>query len=331
MAKYKVVIPEGWKHPTVIESEVLERIDAEIVVVPCKTEDEIMAAVEDADALLIGKAEISRAVMASMKKCRVVVRYGIGVDSLDLEAASEHGIYLANVPDFCVDEVSDTAMGLILATTRKIFMLSAQVKKGIWDRESPKPVYRLRGQVLGLIAFGKISRALALKAQPFGFKIVTYDPYVSTDDLADYPVESVDLETLLEDSDVISIHSPLTEETRHFIGEDELRKMKKTAFLINTARGPIVDEEALYRALKEGWIAGAGLDVLEVEPPKEDNPLIGLENTVITPHYASYTEESSREVRVKAAENIVQTITEGRPKYPVNPEVKDKFIARWGG
>ena len=329
MAKYKVVIPERWGSTTEIENEVLGKIDAEVIVIPCKTEEEVIEASKDADALLIGGAKISRRVMAALKKCRVMVRYGIGVDSLDVKAATDYGIYVANVPDFCIDEVSDTTMGLILATTRKIAMLSSLVKKGTWNRASAKPIYRLRGQTLGLVALGNIGRAVAMKARPFGFRIIAYDPYLSSEVAGDYQVELVDLDKLLRDSDVISIHAPLTERTRHMIGETELRKMKKTSYLINAARGPIVDGEALYRALKEGWIAGAGLDVLEAEPPKADNPLLSLENVVITPHYAAYTEESYREVRAKAAENIVLTFTEGRPKYPVNPEVKDRFVARW--
>lgn len=329
MSKYKVVIPEVWGYPTEIEDEVLRKIDSQVVVIPCETEEEIIKASEDADALLIGKAKITRPIMAAMKKCRVVVRYGIGLDTLDIKAATDHGIYIANVPDFCIDEVSDTAMGLILATTRKIAMMSNRVKEGNWDRGSVKPIYRLRGSVLGIIAFGNIGQKVALKAYPFGFKIIVHDPYLSSDAVGDYPIELVDLETLLRESDVVSIHSPLNQETRHLISEAELRMMKDSAFLINTARGPIVDEKALYRALKEGWIAGAGLDVLEVEPPEEGNPLLGLDNLVITPHYASYTEESSREVRVKAAENIVATLREGYPTYPVNPGVKDKYMTRW--
>jgi len=262
--------------------------------------------------------------LGELKKCLVISNYGIGVDTVDVPAATQEGIISANVPDFCFDEVSDTAMSLILTVTRKVALLSNAVKRGIWDRSIAFPIHKFRGQILGLLAFGNIPRTLAPKAKAFGFQIIAYDPYVSQQVADPYGVKMVDLPTLLKQSDILSIHAPLTPKTHHIIGEAELNQMKRSAYLINTGRGPVVDGKALYRALKEGWIAGAGLDVLEKEPPDPDDPLLALDNVVFTPHYASYTEEAYLELRTKAAQNVASVLRGEWPKYLLNPEVKGK-------
>ena len=308
-----------------IEREIIEKAGAQFVAERCETEEDVVARCRDADVLLSTGIPITKRVIAALDKCRAIVRYGIGVDTVDIPAATEAGICIANVPDFCWDEVADTAMSLLLAATRKVVLLNNLVKKGIWTRQPAKPIYKFRGQTLGIIGFGNIGRAFSKRALALGFNLIAYDPYLSKESLQTYAVELVPLEQLLRSSDIISIHCPLTQETRGMIGEAEFKKMKPTAYLINTARGPIVNGQALYKALKEGWIAGAGLDVMEKEPPDPNDPLLTLDNLVVTPHYASYTEEAYQELHVKVAEGAVQVLTQGYPKYWVNPEVKPRM------
>jgi len=192
----------------------------------------------------------------------------------------------------------------------------------VYDRKLARPIHNFRGATLGLVAFGNIPRNLIWKAVPFGFRVLAYDPYVKPQDVGQYPVSLVDFDTLLRESDIVSVHAPLTDETRHMFDEAAFRRMKPSAFFLNLARGPIHDQKALYRALKEGWIAGAGLDVLEKEPPDPADPILTLDNVVFTPHYASYTEEAYEELRVKTAENAAAVLRGEFPKYLYNPEVK---------
>jgi D-3-phosphoglycerate dehydrogenase len=240
------------------------------------------------------------------------------VDNINVEAATERGIIVANVPDYCVDEVSTHAMALILACARKVPYLSTTVKNGNWDFTVGKPLFRSQGRVLGLFGLGRIGRAVARKATGFNFKIIAYDLYISE---ANEKVELVSFSQLLSNSDFISIHVPLTQETKHSFGEAEFKAMKKDAYLINTARGAIVDELALYRALKEGWIAGAALDVMEKEPPEPNDPLLKLDKLIITPHISYYSEESYAELKTKAAQAVLDVLKGELPKAIVNPKV----------
>jgi D-3-phosphoglycerate dehydrogenase len=322
--KFKVAATNAHLLPLTVEREILAEVRAEVIPSRSLTEEEVIEAAQDADAILHAVSPLTPRVLEELKRCLVISNYGIGVDTVDVQAATQEGIISANVPDFCFDEVSDTAMSLILAVTRKVVLLSNSVKRGIWDRSLAFPIHKFRGQTLGLLAFGNIPRTLVPKAKAFGFQIIAYDPHVSQQVADPYGVKMVDLPTLLKESDILSIHAPLTPKTHHIIGEQELRQMKKSAFLINTGRGPVVDGKALYRALKEGWIAGAGLDVLEKEPPDRDDPLLALDNVVFTPHYASYTEEAYLELRTKAAQNVASVLRGEWPKYFVNPEVKGK-------
>jgi D-3-phosphoglycerate dehydrogenase len=194
----------------------------------------------------------------------------------------------------------------------------------VYDRQLAKPIHNFRGATLGLVAFGNIPRNLVWKAAPFGFRVLAYDPYVKPEDIRQYPVNLVDFDTLLRESDIISVHTPLTDETRHMFDEAAFRKMKRAGYFVNVGRGPVHDQKALYRALKEGWIAGAGLDVLEKEPPDPNDPILTLDNVVFTPHYASYTEEAYEELRVKTAENGAAVLRGEFPKYLYNPEVREK-------
>ncbi|GAG61820.1 unnamed protein product [marine sediment metagenome] len=319
----KVVITDC-DHPSVeIERKILSEIDPEFVLAYCNTEDEVIEVAQDAGGIINQYAPITRRVIESLKKCKVIARYGVGVDNIDIEAATEYGIIVANVPDYCIDEVSTHAMALILACARGITLLDNKIREKKWDFTLAKPLFRTKGKTLGLFGLGKIARAVAQKAAGFGFKIIAYDPYVSK---VNREIKLVKFSQLLSDSDFISIHTPLTDETSHSFGESELKTMKKTAYLINTARGPIIDERNLYVALKERWIAGAALDVMEKEPPDWENLLPKLDNLIITPHISFYSEESYVELKTKTAKAVCSALKGGLPRAMVNPQAANKKV-----
>jgi D-3-phosphoglycerate dehydrogenase / 2-oxoglutarate reductase len=303
------------------ERAVLEPLGVELRPQQCRTEEEIIALVEDADAVLNCYAKMTARVIDGMKRCRIIARYGIGVDNVDLAAASKARILVTNVPDYCIDEVSDHALALLLALARHIAAADTAVKAGAWDVVAHAGIRRLRGQTLGLLGFGKIAKALAAKAQPFGVKVLVHDPYVEPALIAQQGAQAASLDKLLHEADVISIHVPLSPETRNLIGQNELARMKPTAFLINTSRGGIVDEQALAAALKEGKVGGAALDVLSVEPPPPDHPLRKAPNIILTPHLAFYSRESVIELQTKAAEEVARSLKGEPPRSPVNSEV----------
>ena len=306
-------------HPSVeIERKVLSEIDPEFILAQCNTEDEVIEVAKDADGIINQYAPITRRVIESLKRCKVIARYGVGVDNIDVEAATEHKIIVANVPDYCIDEVSTHTIALILACARGIALLNSKIREKKWDFTLAKPLFRTQGKTLGLFGLGRIARMVAQKSLGFGFKIIAFDPYVSK---VDGGIKLVELSQLLTDSDFVSIHVPLTAETRHSFGENELKVMKKTAFLINTARGPIIDERALYKALNERWVAGAALDVMEKEPPDWENSLLKLDNLIITPHISFYSEESYIELKTKVAESVLSVLKGELPRAIVNPQV----------
>jgi D-3-phosphoglycerate dehydrogenase len=260
-------------------------------------------------------------VLRALPKCRIIARTGIGVDTVDLPVATELGILVTNVPDYCIDEVSDHALALILALTRKVMSATAAVKAGTWDVKVAVPIARHRGRTMGLVGFGRIPRALAPKAQALGFAVIAFDPYLPPEAGAPLGVRLVDFETLLRESDVVSIHAPLTEETRGLFGDREFGQMKPGAFLVNTSRGPLVQEAALIRALESGRLAGAGLDVLETEPPAPGNPLLRMPNVALTPHIGFYSEQSLVELQTKAAQEVRRALMGERPLNVVNREI----------
>jgi D-3-phosphoglycerate dehydrogenase len=263
----------------------------------------------------------------------VIARYGTGVDIVDVDAATRHDILVTNVPsDWCADEVADHAIALLLAVARKINVYDRATRGGTWQWQSGAPIHRLRGSVLGLLSFGVIARAIAARAAGFGMRTAVHDPYVDAEEITAAGATSVSFDELVAESDCLIIQAPLTPDSHHLFDEFQLRRMKPTAILVNTARGPIVDDQALYRALSEGWIAGAGLDDIEEEPAKvrdwrPDNPLFGLDRVVITPHAAYYSEEAIGTVRRFAAEEVVRVLTGQPPLSGVNAgELVD---ARW--
>jgi len=301
-----------------IEQELLGAIGATVVSLQARSEVDLLDAVTDADALLVCYAPVTDRVIRRMTRCRIIARYGIGVDNVDLGAATAKGIVVTNVPDYCVDEVSDHALALLLACARRIPALAGRVRSGRWDARDAAPMHRLRGQTLGLVGFGKIPRRLADKARALGLEVIAFDPYVAGDEMEARGVQKTSLPGLLARSDFVSVHAPLAPETQGMIAEAELRAMKRSAYLINTARGPLVLESALLRALEEEWIAGAALDVLQHEPPAADHPLQRFANVILTPHVAFYSEESVQELQRKAAEEVVRALSGRPPRSPVN-------------
>ena len=286
----------------------------------CRDAEDLVAAGRDADGLLNQYCPIGAEAIAGLERCRVVSRYGVGYDTVDVAAATARGICVTNVPDYCVDEVSDHALALLLASARGVALLDHHVRNGTWDYKLGRPMFRLRGRVLGLLGFGRIPRALAGKAATLGLRILAHDPFLAAEDVRAGGAEPVALHDLVGTADFVSVHVPLQAATRGLIGEALLRRMKATAVLINTSRGPVVDEAALVRALRERRLAGAALDVLETEPPPPGHPLLGLPGVILTPHVAWYSEESEAELRRRAAESV-RVVLEGRiPRHVVNPE-----------
>lgn len=299
-------------------------VDTTIETITARTPDVLLEAAAGADALIVDAGtRVTERVLAGLDSLRVVGRSGIGVDNVDVRAAHEYGITVVNVPEYCLDEVSTHALGMMLSCARKFPQLDRGVRRGEWDWSSAAPVYRLRGRTVGLVGFGKIARSLEAKLRGFDIDVHIYDPYVSATDLAGFDVTRVGFERLLSESDFISIHAPLTEETRGMFDAEAFETMRDHAILANTARGPIVDEGALHTALEAGEIAGAGLDVRETEPPV-DSRLSDLENVVLTPHAGWYSEASRRELSRTVGEDVARVLRGDRPRNPVDPD------AGWG-
>jgi D-3-phosphoglycerate dehydrogenase len=300
------------------ERRILGEVDAEVIPVTCRTSEELAEAVHAADAVIVSNVPVTNEVMAAMPGCRAIVTASIGFDHIDLAAATARGIPVANVPDFCVREVANHTMGLLLASARKIVRLNNALQDGRWDRTLLPPMPSVHGETLGLISFGRIARQVGLRARAFEMTVLAFDPYVDAATAAEFGVELVPLDELLRRSDYVSVHAPRTPETYHLLGRREFALMKPTAMIFNTGRGGVIDEPALAQALQEGELAGAGLDVFEQEPVADDNPLLGLENVVLTPHAGGYSEESIRTVRRRAAEEVARILGGERPRNLVN-------------
>jgi D-3-phosphoglycerate dehydrogenase len=325
MKKWKVVVTD-WEYADLCyEEDVLHHDQIELVSAQCRTEEEVIAVCRDADALINQYAPLSRKVIEALENCKVITRYGVGVNTIDLDAATEKGICVANVPDYCKDEVSDHALALLLSWTRKVSLANRHVKNGTWDFKVTQPIYRLRGRVLGLVGFGMIPQALAEKVNPLGLQVIAFDPYVSEEVAKGKGVTLVSLEELCKQADFVSVHAPLMKSTQGMIGKNQFELMKKEAVIINTSRGPVIDEDALIEALTNGLIAGAALDVVVEEPISPNHPLLAMENTILTPHVAWYSEEAIEEMRSKAAMGVVDVLLHREyPKYLINRQVKDK-------
>ncbi len=320
MTAYKVVITDFGEADSIPEAAIIASsgLEIDLVRINARTPDQLFPAVADADGLIVQWVQITRPVVERLARCKVISRYGIGVDMVDLAAATEKGIIVCNVPDYCIEEVSSHTMAFLLSLNRHLFVQNQHVRSGKWAGTPGGSPTRLKGQVIGVIGLGRIGREVAHKAIALGLDVVGYDPYQLPANMKALGIEPVSLEGLLARSDYVSIHCPLTEETRHLIAADQLAKMKPGAYLINMARGPIVDQVALYQALRQGVIKGAALDVLEQEPPSPDDPLLGLDNVLITPHTASWTVEAIEQLRREAAQNVVTVLKGGLPTSIVN-------------
>lgn len=303
-----------------IEREVLA--GAELIAAESGDEAELLGLAGDCDAILTCWKRVTPPVLDAAPRCLVVGRYGVGLDNIAVEHATELGIVVANVPDFCVDEVSEHALALTLALVRKVVEFAEQTRSGGWDNSAAGELHRLRGQTMGLLGCGRIGSATAEKARAFGMRVLAYTR--SGKGIPDWIEPAASLDELLGAADVLSIHAPLTAETQGMIGEAELRRMKDSAFLVNTSRGAIVDQAALARALEERWIAGAGLDVLVAEPPDPDDPLPRLPNAIVTPHASFYSAESTAELQERAARNVLRVLRGEVPDTVVNAEVLDR-------
>jgi D-3-phosphoglycerate dehydrogenase / 2-oxoglutarate reductase len=299
-------------------TQVLSELDAELKLAKGTTPEDILVIAREADGLLVTYAKVTAEMIGQLKRCKVIARFGIGVDSVDIDAATRAGIMVTNVPEYCEDEVSDHAMALLLSLIRKIPFANGKTHAGVWSMPAVVPIHRLRGSVLGLAGFGKIPRLVAVKAQAFGLQVQTYDPYVSSETAAKLGVKLVSLPELLGTSDYISIHAPLTPETDRMFNADAFRQMKRGALLVNTARGQLVDIEALVDALDSKLIAGAALDVLPQEPPPPSSRLLGRDDVILTPHTSFYSEESLVELQTKAAQQVALVLSGKEPRYPVN-------------
>ena len=300
---------------------VLSELDAEMVLADEPTLEGILKVAAQADGLMVTYGQITADVIKGLKKCKVIGRFGLGVDNIDIEAATKASIAVVYVPDYCIDEVSDHAMSMLLNLARKISFSNSLVQAGRWEMPAVTPLSRLRGRTLGLAGLGQIPRAVAPKAQSFGLKVIAFDPYVDKEVAKALDVELVDLDTLLESSNYVSVHVPMMPETEKMFGADAFKKMKPDALLVNTARGPLVDTDALAEALDAGEIGGAALDVMPVEPPGTDHPLLGRDNVILTPHTGFYSIEALEELQTKTARGVVDVLQGNKPVYPINPEV----------
>lgn len=317
--KFKIVFTDYDFQSIDIEKSVLSKVDCEIVEAQTKDEDKLIEACRDADALIVQYAPITERVINNMTKCKVISRYGIGVDTIDLKAARSKGIHVCNVPDYCIDEVSDHSLALILSLGRKIVKLSNSVKEGVWDAIGvSKPVFNFKNQVLGLIGFGKIPQNLYYKVKNIFKDILVYDPYIPREVIEKFNLHLASFYEVLRYCDFISIHCPLNENTKHMFSLREFQLMKSTAYIVNTSRGAIINTQDLYQALNTGLIAGAGLDVLEKEPPGIDFELLKFDNVIITPHAAFYSESALEDLKYKTALNVLKVLKGERPINIVN-------------
>lgn len=300
------------------ERAVLEAYGAEVIAAVSPDEPDALDNLATCDALMVTIQPVSAEMMDKMPKCKIICRIGTGLDAIDIPAATERGIWVTNVPDYSIDEVSSHAMAFTLALARNLFRHRAMSQTGTWRYETERPIARIAGQTMGVLGIGRIGSASARKAQGLGFNVIAFDPYVSDERFAELGVRKVDFDTLLAESDFLTLHVPLTDDTRKIINAEALAKMKSTAFLVNTARGEVVDIDALVAAVQNGVIAGAGIDVLPIEPPPADYPILHEESILVTPHIGWASTESGHDVRERGAEDVVLVLQGGRPKYPAN-------------
>lgn len=313
MTKYKVVVSDQVFPSVEVERGLLADIDADLVVASGDVES-VLATAADADAILNTYLPWSADSIARLTRCKIIARYGIGFDNVDLKAAADAGIVVTNVPDYSVEEVATHALALILASLRKVVVADGSVRSGTWSIDNFRPIRRLSTLTVGLVGYGRIARRIAAPLEALGASIIAHDPYLQAG--PDLP-PLLELDTVLSRADIVSLHLPLTDETRGIIGADALARMKPGAILVNTSRGPLVDLDALCDALSKGTLGAAGLDVFDVEP-LDASRVEGVPNLIVTPHMAYYSEEALAESQRKAATQVIKVLTGERPDYQVN-------------
>ncbi|MCL2587956.1 MAG: C-terminal binding protein [Oscillospiraceae bacterium] len=315
---YKVLLTDHVYPDLEYEKKALAGVGAELVYLDSKDEATIAAAAVDADAIITCYANITPQVIAGAQKLRSVSKTGIGVNNIDIPAASAKGVRVLNCPDYCIEEVSDHSVALILAVARRIVVLDRATSNGVWSLDGARDMIRLRGKTFGLLGFGRIARMTAEKLKGFGMRTIAYDPYVDADQMAALGVEKAELNDVITQSHIISLNLPLTEETDKMVNDEFLSKMRDDAILVNTSRGGLIDEPALLRALQAGTIIGAGLDVLTDEVNTADNPLMKQPNCIVTPHAAFASIEATQELREKIIADVLLVLEGKEPKNQVN-------------
>jgi len=319
-SKFEVLITDPYHKSIYIEKEILAEINTEVNIGHCKTEEDVIKIGSNMDGLLVSYVPIGKKVIENLHKCKVIVKYSVGLDNIDLKAATQKKIYVVNVPRYCVEEVSTHTLALLLNLIRKISKYDQSVKRGCWDPLIGDPIFRLENRVLGIIGFGSIGKRVAEKIRPFKLSIIVYDPFVNSKLISEYSAKKVELETLLRQSDYISLHCPLNKYTKHLIDFKEIEIMKKGVFIINTSRGEIINLKALYKAIKDEKIAGAALDVLEKDPPFLTD-IMNTDKIIYTPHVAWNSVEAETELRKSAAQEVKRVLEGGRPLNLVNKEL----------
>ena len=317
MSNYVVCVTDARHHDYCIERRMLETIGAELRICQCKTSNDVVKNCADADGILLDLVPMDAQAICALHRCKVINRYGVGYDNVDIPAATAKGIQVTNVPDYCMEDVSDHALALLLSCLRNIALRDRGIRDGQWN--IPAKSFRLAGKTLGIIGFGRVARTLARKCSGFGLKkILIYDPYVSSNICKEYQVESVPLKILLQESDFISLHMPVTDETRGMLDSEKISWMKPSAILINTSRGALIDDKALVCALRQHAILAAGLDTHNFEPLPQDSPYLTLDNVILTDHIAYNTVEGLAELKQKSAQNIIDVLMGRIPQYRVN-------------
>lgn len=312
---FKVTLVDHEWEDTLLEERLFEEAGIELTILKSHEKADVIAAAQKSDALLLMYTNIDREIMEAAPNLKLISRFGIGVNMVDLEAAAELGIQVANVNDYCIDEVSDHALASILAAARQLFVYNKDISEGGWDFKKAQIPLRASKAVVGLLGYGKIPRRLGEKLKAIGYQVKAYDPFVTEEQMAKDGVMKADINEIMSSSDFVSVHVPLIKQTHHLVGAEELRRMKETAYIINTARGPIIDEKALITALQEKRIAGAFLDVTEEEPLPKEHPLREMEQVVLTPHAAFYSVDAYREIREKAIMNVIEKAAGKEPTY----------------
>jgi len=299
------------------EREILAPV-AQVFEVHPQNDDELIGAIADADAILKQNCELGPTIIAALARCRVIVTYGVGVDTIDVDAATARGILVCNVPDYCIEEVATHTLALLLTFERKIPQMMARLRGGHWEGPEAYTIHRLTGRTLGLLGFGRIGQRVGALGAAFGLRVLAHDPYLTSEQVRRAGAEWIPLDDLWTRSDYLSVHCPLTRETKEMIGATELARMREDAVLINTSRGRVVHEEALIEALKAGRLRGAALDVFQDEPIAPTHPLLALDNVIVTPHLAWYSDRAQSDVRLRAAEEVRRVLLGSPPKHPVN-------------